>query len=358
MDRTDRLAVSRCAREQCRIALGALAPAQPTPLGAMRHRRRRQRRPAADASACYPRPVRTLRRLAPFLCSTVLLFVACDSAQDDPASSAATVSQAAWLAATGPQPGEHDVWSTACGGERLTQDYRVVPGASCRVRRDASGQATTTRDCSVGDYCQHSTECQAEAGGVCVGSANGHCEYAGFDRAQSCARDADCTFFADGRCAPQIEGGFDTCYPTRECETVPLMACAYPGQDFACGSDADCMPAPDGRCQLGIYFTQCAYNECQSDADCGPDSRCDCQGVNRCVASECSSDTDCGAGLRCQSSLALQCGNITPPVGYYCHTEQDECQSDADCPSFVAPSCVHDPALARWVCRDVQCITR
>ena len=92
----------------------------------------------------------------------------------------------------------------------------------------------------------------------------------------------------------------------------------------------------------------------QVDGDCGPMARCDCQYVRRCVEAQCSSADDCG-GFACDASGPPRCANIYPPVGYYCHSEQDECRSKDDC--VGNSSCAYDPAVSHWTCA-VDCWTR
>lgn len=71
--------------------------------------------------------------------------------------------------------------------------------------------------------------------------------------------------------------------------------------------------------------TICAYDECMTDADCGPKRRCECGSDGqryRCVGvDQCRSDTDCGGGALCM------CGEGAGPN--QCH--ESTCRSDADC---------------------------
>lgn len=266
-----------------------------------------------------------------------------------------------------PQSGEHDVWTQACEAEQVGQEYRVRPSVECANRREADGVFQGTFDRAVADYCQRPADCQSRSGGVCVGFPSGSCEYSGVEPGEPCQSDTDCQALPEGSCVPSITGGGAYCYPTGVCESVAEQSCNYAAWNIVCSSDAECTAAPGGRCQLEAHFTQCSYNECEPDSDCGPAARCECFGVRQCVRAACFSDADCGADLRCEPSQGLLCGNLNPPVGYYCHTEQDECRSDADCTPERAPSgageswgssCVYDPALTSWACRDVQCLTR
>jgi len=274
------------------------------------------------------------------------------AAGGDTGAGGAAISDAEWLELTGPQPGVHEVYDAACGGERIAQEYRLRPTVSCAVRRDASGNNTLTRDCAVVDYCVSADECTEQPRGVCRGNAYAQCAYPGSDAEIPCERDADCSALPGGSCAPRIEAGGEHCYPTGECSTNPAQTCVYPALGQLCASDADCAAAPGGSCRRTLAFTECAYNECEEAADCGPAARCECQGVRRCVPSDCFADTDCAAGYRCEQSLEVQCGNLRPPAGYHCRAAVDECRGDADCDGN---SCVFDPDVARWACRDVRC---
>jgi hypothetical protein len=249
----------------------------------------------------------------------------------------------------------HEVYDAACGGQLISQDYRIIPGIGCAARRDEEGIVTTTRDCAVVDYCTTAADCTAQAGGVCNGLARAVCEYAGLEESTACERDADCSAFLDGLCRPRIEGGGQICYPTGECQITPMQSCWYAVLGQACALDADCTAAPGGSCQLGISRAECAYNQCEATSDCGPGARCECFGVRQCIPAGCFADADCDAGYRCEPTLALTCGNLKAPVGYHCHAVDDECQSDADCDGL---SCVFDSDVARWACRETSCVTR
>jgi hypothetical protein len=249
----------------------------------------------------------------------------------------------------------HDVYDAACGGQLISQDYRIVPSIGCTERRDEAGTAIPTRDCAVAGYCTTAADCTAQAGGVCNGHANAFCEYPGPEESAACERDADCGAFPGGACTPRIEGGGQLCYPTGECRITPMQGCAYAVLSQACERDADCAAAPGGSCRRTISHTECAYNQCDASSDCGPGARCECFGVRQCIPADCFADDDCDAGYRCEPTLALVCGNLKSPVGYHCHAANDECQSDADCDGL---SCVFDPELSHWACRATSCLTR
>jgi hypothetical protein len=150
---------------------------------------------------------------------------------------------------------------------------------------------------------------------------------------QPCSEDAECTAAANGQCRPPLG-------------TAEPAVCAYAGIDRGegCNSDAECTVLPDGRCNETIFGLECRYNECAIDADCAPGFRCNCSDVARCLPAECSGDSDCTPGFACAALPPLECGNVRPPVGYYCHGPADQCQSGAN-----GVPCSFDPARGAWL---------
>jgi len=294
-----------------------------------------------------------------------LVLVACaqaDGTTPDAASAGAgggaaapLLSDAEWRESTGPRPGVHDVHSAACGGQPLSQDYRVIPPIQCIERRDEDGRYIPIRDCTLAAYCQTAADCTAQSRGVCVGNPYDSCEYPDLEVGAPCERDADCSALTGGACTPQIGGGEERCYPTGECSLTPMQSCTYPALYQPCTNDADCSAAPGGWCRRTTSFTQCAYNECDTASDCAAAERCECFGVRQCIPASCFADSECDTGYRCEPTLALLCGNLQSPVGYHCHSASDECQGDTDCGNL---SCVFDPEVSRWACRDNFCLTR
>ncbi len=80
----------------------------------------------------------------------------------------------------------------------------------------------------------------------------------------------------------------------------------------------------------------------------------ECFGVRRCIPADCFDDTACDVVIAA-SRRSHQCGDLNPPVAYYCHSGNDECQSNANCDRL---SCVFDPDVSHWACRDTFCETR
>ena len=133
-----------------------------------------------------------------------------------------------------------------------------------------------------------------------------------------------------------------------------------------CRSHADCTDGENGRCGgNGHAGYRCTYDLCFSDSDCptaatGEPQLCQCDGGyggnNVCLPGNCRVDSDCGSNGYCSPSLGA-CGNYTGVVGYFCHTQEDECLDDADC--SIAPNagyCAFIPVVGRWQCSTAQCV--
>lgn len=133
-----------------------------------------------------------------------------------------------------------------------------------------------------------------------------------------------------------------------------------------CASDAEC-PGPLGRCvDYGLFNpisrsigSFCVRDECRDDADCGAGRLCACVGdvtdvVRACGAANCRLDADCGAGGYCSPSAGSGCSRRLE--GWYCHTADDVCHSDADCPNAPGSGsghCYFDGR--RWACSPTHC---
>lgn len=140
---------------------------------------------------------------------------------------------------------------------------------------------------------------------------------------------------------------------------VECKPCRLPGPGMImgglCAEDSDCTEGDNGRCGYSRIGGQCSYDECFSDNDCMPNQVCACDGGygggNACIDANCHVDSDC-AGRACAPSLG-DCGHYFPPVGYYCHTAADTCNTDADCPGGY---CAYMPALGHWTCSMAECV--
>jgi hypothetical protein len=156
---------------------------------------------------------------------------------------------------------------------------------------------------------------------------------------------------AGGRVPEQHRAASD-CTPI-DPSTSPL-ACRgpnpNPGLPDACGNDGECTAGRNGRCQAAppSGVCRCIYDACVADSDCPVGQACACNPAfvgNACITSSCRVDGDCGAGKFCGPVIA-PCGRAI--VGYQCHSPQDRCLSDTDCP--ITDTC-DAYAGEPWGCR-------
>jgi hypothetical protein len=117
-----------------------------------------------------------------------------------------------------------------------------------------------------------------------------------------------------------------------------------------CNSVSDCTAGQDPRCVGSLPFGNCSctYDACFSDGDCPAGEICACSGVysgNACVGGTCEIDADCGAGGYCSPVVD---GCSSQVLGYACHTAQDTCSDNTDCP--FGASCAPDPSTKAWRC--------
>lgn len=135
---------------------------------------------------------------------------------------------------------------------------------------------------------------------------------------------------------------------------------------FECRADSDCTAGTKGRCFKDPMLlgrpAVCDYDTCYSDADCTAGTVCLCRPdgksivSNRCLPKgNCHVDADCAGGF-CSPSFALECGPNTGYAGYFCHTNQDECNNDSDCSGAGSRAyCAFDASRAKWVCDTRTC---
>ncbi len=197
----------------------------------------------------------------------------------------------------------------------------------------------------------------------------------------------------DGTCAPS------SVVTTTACETRTIPASNASGRT-GCKSDADCSYGHRGRCVKNPFYrsndsgtirgearllagpppppneTECVYDQCDTNADCGARARCACGegehrntcipldacradgdcgidglcacgtggGANTCTPANCRTDADCGAGGSCATGAS----------GTYCRTERDSCRSNEQCESKDDYRiCDYDRSARLWKCRVV-----
>lgn len=140
-------------------------------------------------------------------------------------------------------------------------------------------------------------------------------------------------------------------------------ACAPLGPDASCSADggakgecatnSDCTGAVNPRCAVypprGICV--CQADDCQSDIDCPAFGdhgagvcTCHSASLNTCVDGACHADADCGPHGYCSPTFDPCSKELT---GYFCHTPDDTCTDDADCPGTP---CIFLPMESQWRC--------
>jgi hypothetical protein len=131
----------------------------------------------------------------------------------------------------------------------------------------------------------------------------------------------------------------------------------------SCTTDTDCAGAVNAT-SLYRYCVhgQCAFDQCQTDSDCGATGVCACSSdyyggnaayhPNFCVPANCRLDSDCGPGGYCSPSRGY-CGTFQ---GFYCHTAADSCVDPAaDCASCGYNACTYSPAVGAFTCGSSIC---
>ena len=119
-----------------------------------------------------------------------------------------------------------------------------------------------------------------------------------------------------------------------------------------CADDSDCPAAAPCLCRPSATSGAANFcyggGNCRVDGDCGPGGFCSPSLVNdlcACVDTPCPPD----AGAVCSvNGVEVPCMCNSCGHGYYCHTRQDACLDDSDCPSGA--SCNYDTFTARWRC--------
>ena len=143
------------------------------------------------------------------------------------------------------------------------------------------------------------------------------------------------------------------CDPDRaESEFLP------PDNSFTCREDSDCIDGLNGRCSSitdgGEHAYKCTYDECLEDRDCG-NGVCACDAgeiaTNICLAGNCATDADCAETGFCSPSRTCL---LSPPVGFFCHTCDDQCINDSDC-TESGEKCAFNPNEMIWTCQPIQC---
>lgn len=132
-----------------------------------------------------------------------------------------------------------------------------------------------------------------------------------------------------------------------------------------CQLDTDCTMGMNGRCLSTIGGSECSYDECASDAECGGASVCKCRipdtnDANQCFHGNCIVDADCGLDGYCSPSavnIGASCSEGISPgsVGYFCHTAADGCTDDAECGNQGEAACIFQVESMKWSCFTLMC---
>jgi hypothetical protein len=168
---------------------------------------------------------------------------------------------------------------------------------------------------------------------------------------------------ASAAACPRVrEAGVGLSCPDSGAGPLPGNPCAV-DSDCTAGSDGVCLcipdlvPPPSGN-GPGLLYTEtaCSYDQCFVDSDCGPRIPCDCRdpnifgAPNVCLSmSNCAVDSDCAWPAFC----ALSTVTGTPSIAFFCHTSNDTCIDDSDCPVPGGPfdaQCRFDATSAIWRC--------
>lgn len=165
--------------------------------------------------------------------------------------------------------------------------------------------------------------------------------------------------------------GDTTCEPTTGepvCSAIPVT----PGGDRGCGGEELSIAGCDQLAGYELCPNKAVHRHtadipcddadlcspwftCRTDEDCGPEMACVCDVTlgddhrdptpfsrsRSCVWAECHTDADCAFGMRC--GVDTQCGHV---IGLHCHTPEDGCEGDADCPEL----CAYSSREKRWFC--------
>jgi hypothetical protein len=138
------------------------------------------------------------------------------------------------------------------------------------------------------------------------------------------------------------------------CSVTPNYLPGSP--EVSCTTLADCTDggttSPYTACRGG----KCALDQCLTDSDCPSGQACGCAGqfggnaihTNACVPAQCRVNSDCDRSVGICSPTKGYCGNL---LGYYCHTAEDSCITDADCCDQSIPSCQYQPSLGHFACQ-------
>jgi hypothetical protein len=259
---------------------------------------------------------------------------------------------------------------SACGGRASTSTAASGGPSGSVSAGSGSGSGSTTGTGSAtgsvaGAGFGGGSSARATAGsgaGSSIGSTAGTGAAGSSGGSAGGADQAGC----DGACGPVPEAHRPD---DSECQMpAPPGTCQATGARVvsSCVSDAQCTNGTAGRCQQlttnSEEYCGCTYDTCMTDTDCVPGETCACHGApstdgagNTCVPGNCRVDSDCGPGGYCSPSYGGQSIKDCPVAGrglqgYYCHTANDKCLNQSDCPNPFEESCAYSVAAGFWQC--------
>lgn len=122
----------------------------------------------------------------------------------------------------------------------------------------------------------------------------------------------------------------------------------------SCDDDDDCPES--ATCVVADHTCETAP-ACDSAADCNDGEACFCANAtfvqttsgqnpaNTCLPAQCKSETDCGS-----FACAVSVDGCRRYAGAFCHTAEDDCQFNDDCPDHTY-RCAFASGENRWTCQ-------
>jgi hypothetical protein len=245
---------------------------------------------------------------------------------------------------------------SACGGrtQTLTASSGGPSGTASAASGSSVGSGATASASGAAASSDGSGASSGSTTGASAGSASG---------SAAGTSEAGCD---DGACGPVPASHRPD---DSECQmAAPVGTCHATSSNTAalCYTDSQCTTGTNGRCQqlatLTYDYCACTYDTCVTDSDCGPGETCACHGApdsygagNTCVPGNCRVDNDCGPGGYCSPSYGGESIQNCPVggrglQGYYCHTANDTCLNQSDCPNPFGESCAYSAVAGFWQC--------
>ncbi len=148
-------------------------------------------------------------------------------------------------------------------------------------------------------------------------------------------------------------------YMTHNCPVFPNIEKTgtydcYSSDRDTCRNHTDCSDKPNGYCYTDDDPCECHYHECLEDSDCADDEACICYASreHRICAKSCRSSNECEEGHKCiEAGIWGGClvnQELLGSQGFRCTSNEDECESDWDCPKDYR--CVYTERKGHFSC--------